>query len=68
MIDALLPKVRRKSLALLFGRPGEALYLREIVRAAGGGKGAIAALEAGRSLREQLTARLTQDHPDLTQT
>ena len=42
MIDALLPKVRRDILALLFSRPDEAFYQREIVRAAGGGKGAVA--------------------------
>jgi predicted nucleotidyltransferase len=41
MIDTLLPKVRRDVLALLFARPGEAFYLREIVRATGGGKGAV---------------------------
>jgi len=41
MIDALLPKVRRDVLALLFSRPDEAFYQREIVRATGGGKGAV---------------------------
>jgi predicted nucleotidyltransferase len=41
MMDVLLPKVRRNILALLFGRSGEAFYLREIVRATAGGKGAV---------------------------
>lgn len=41
MINALLPKVRRDILAVLLTRPGEALYQREIVRATGGGKGAV---------------------------
>jgi len=41
MIDALLPKGRRDILALLFSRPDEAFYQREIVRATGGGKGAV---------------------------
>jgi predicted nucleotidyltransferase len=58
MIDVLLPKVRKKILALLFGRPDEALYLREIVRAAGGGKGAVerelrSLVRAGILLREK---------------
>ncbi len=42
MIDALFPWVRRDILALLFTRPGEAFYLREIVRATRGGRGAVA--------------------------
>jgi len=33
--------IRREVLALLFGRPGERFYLREILRAAGGGSGAV---------------------------
>jgi len=33
--------VRREVLALLLGRPDERFYLREIVRAAGGGSGAV---------------------------
>lgn len=41
MIDALLPRVRRDILALLFARPDEAFYQREIVRATEGGKGAV---------------------------
>jgi DNA-binding transcriptional ArsR family regulator len=58
MIDALLPKVRRDILALLFGRPDEALYQREIVRATGGGKGAVerelrSLVKAGILLREK---------------
>jgi len=40
MIEALLPRTRRAVLALLFARPDEAFYQREIVRATGGGKGA----------------------------
>ncbi len=42
MLDALLPKVRRDVLALLFARPDQAFYQREIVRATEGGKGAVA--------------------------
>jgi DNA-binding transcriptional ArsR family regulator len=58
MIDALLPKVRRDILALLFGRPDEAFYQREIVRATGGGKGAVerelrSLVKAGILLREK---------------
>jgi len=41
MIETLLPRVRRSVLALLFSRPDESFYLREIVRATGGGKGAV---------------------------
>jgi predicted nucleotidyltransferase len=41
MIDALMPKVRREVLALLFRRTDEPLYLREIVRETRGGKGAV---------------------------
>jgi uncharacterized protein len=41
MIDALLPRVKRDILALLFSRPDEAFYQRQIVRATGGGKGAV---------------------------
>jgi len=41
MIDALLPKVKRDILVVLLTRPDEALYQREIVRAIGGGKGAV---------------------------
>ena len=41
MVDALLPKVRRDILALLLGRPNEAFYQREIVRATRRGKGAV---------------------------
>jgi predicted nucleotidyltransferase len=33
--------IRREVLALLFGRPGERFHLREILRAAGGGSGAV---------------------------
>ncbi len=58
MIDALLPKVRRDILSLLFGRPDEAFYQREIVRATGGGKGAVerelrSLVKAGIVLREK---------------
>ncbi|MBE9566085.1 MAG: nucleotidyltransferase domain-containing protein [Proteobacteria bacterium] len=58
MIDALLPKVRRNILALLFSRPDEELYQRQIVRATEGGKGAVerelrALTEAGIVLREK---------------
>jgi predicted nucleotidyltransferase/predicted RNase H-like HicB family nuclease len=41
MIETLLPRVRRSVLALLFSRPDGSFYLREIVRATGGGKGAV---------------------------
>jgi len=37
----LFGSVRRDVLALLFGRPDERFYLREILRAAGGGSGAV---------------------------
>ena len=58
MIEVLLPKVRREVLALLFARPDEAFYLREVVRAADSGKGAVerelrALTEAGILLREK---------------
>jgi predicted nucleotidyltransferase len=58
MIEALLPKVRRDILALLLGRPDEAFYQREIVRATGGGKGAVerelrSLVKAGILLREK---------------
>jgi len=58
MIDALLPKVKRDILAVLLTRPGEAFYQREIVRATGGGKGAVerelrTLTEAGILLREK---------------
>ena len=39
--SALFGRVRRKVLALLFGHPEESFYLREIVRAAGSGTGAV---------------------------
>lgn len=39
--DLLFGAVRRDVLALLFGRPDERFYVREIVRAAGGGSGAV---------------------------
>ncbi len=38
---ALFGRTRRNILALLFGRPGESFYLREIVRLAGTGTGAV---------------------------
>jgi len=58
MIDGLLPKVRRDILALLLTRPDEAFYQREIVRATGGGKGAVerelrALTKTGLILREK---------------
>lgn len=37
----LFGSTRREVLALLFGRPDERFYLREILRAAGGGSGAV---------------------------
>jgi len=57
MIDTLFPGVRRDVLALLFTRSDEAFYQREILRATGGGKGALqrelrALTEAGILLRE----------------
>lgn len=39
--EALFGRTRRGVLGLLFGRPGESFYLREIVRLVGGGSGAI---------------------------
>jgi DNA-binding transcriptional ArsR family regulator len=39
--SALFGQTRRKVLALLFGHPEESFYLREIVRAIGGGIGAV---------------------------
>lgn len=39
--DLLFGSVRRDLLALLFGRPDERFYVRELVRAAGGGSGAV---------------------------
>jgi len=42
VIEALLPGVRRSILALLFGRPDQSFYLREIVRETGSGRGAVA--------------------------
>ncbi len=58
MLDALLPKVRRDVLALLFARPDQAFYQREIVRATEGGKGAVerelrSLVEAGILTRER---------------
>lgn len=38
---ALFGSTRRNVLALLFGRPGESFYLREVVRASGTGTGAV---------------------------
>lgn len=51
--------VRRDVLALLFGRPDERFYLREILRAAGGGSGAVqrelkGLVEAGLVRRESV--------------
>ncbi|MCK4545994.1 MAG: nucleotidyltransferase domain-containing protein [Candidatus Eisenbacteria sp.] len=58
MIEALLPQTRRNILALLFARPDEAFYLREIVRITGAGKGAVerelrALSNAGIAVREK---------------
>jgi uncharacterized protein len=39
--EALFGKTRRGVLALLFGRPDESFYLREIIRQTGGGAGAV---------------------------
>ncbi len=47
--------IRREVLALLFGRPGEQFYLREILRAAGGGSGAVQ-----RELKQLVDAGLVQ--------
>lgn len=41
MADALFGNTRRNVLALLFGRPEETFYLREIVRETGSGRGAV---------------------------
>ncbi len=41
MLDALMPKTRRAILALLFRHPGEAYYQGQIMRAVGGGRGAV---------------------------
>lgn len=51
----LFGSVRRDVLALLFGRPDERFYLREILRAAGGGSGAVQ-----RELRDLVAAGLVQ--------
>ena len=51
----LFGSVRREVLALLLGRPDERFYLREIVRAAGGGSGAVQ-----RELRELVQAGLVE--------
>ena len=58
MIEQLFPRTRRSVLALLLGRPDEAFYLREIVRATEAGKGAVerelrALTGAGILLREK---------------
>lgn len=58
MVEALFPRTRRSVLALLLGRPDEAFYLREIVRATEAGKGAVerelrAMTNAGIILREK---------------
>jgi predicted nucleotidyltransferase len=58
MIEALFSRTRRSVLALLFVRPDEAFYLRQIVRTTGGGKGAVerelrALAAAGVVLREK---------------
>jgi len=57
MIEALLPKTRRSVLGLLFARPDQAFYLREVVRATGSGRGAVerelrSLAEAGIVVRE----------------
>jgi predicted nucleotidyltransferase len=49
----LFGSIRREVLALLFGRPDERFYLREILRAAGGGSGAVQ-----RELKQLLDAGL----------
>jgi predicted nucleotidyltransferase len=41
MLDALMPKTRRAILGLLFRHPGEAFYQGQIMRAVGGGRGAV---------------------------
>src|SRR5712692_1173756 len=53
----LFGSVRREILALLFGRPDERFYVRELVRVAGGGSGAVQRelkelTEAGLVIRE----------------
>ncbi len=58
MIEALLPKVRREILGLLFSNPDQEFYQRQIVRATEGGKGAVerelhALTTAGIILRER---------------
>lgn len=58
MIEALLPKVRREVLGLLFSNPDRAFYQRQIVRATECGKGAVerelhALTAAGIILRER---------------
>ena len=58
MRGALFPVVRREVLALLFGRPEESFYLREVVRRTGSGRGAVARelhslAEAGIIVRER---------------
>jgi len=58
MIEALFPGTRRSVLGLLFSRPDEAFYLREIVRVTEAGRGAVerelrALTSAGIVLREK---------------
>jgi predicted nucleotidyltransferase len=58
---ALLPEVRGRVLALLFGRPDQEFYLREIVRQTGRGRGAVA--RELRSLTEAgIVARQKRGH------
>lgn len=56
--DALFGSTRRNVLALLFGRPGEEFYVREIVRTAGTGTGAVQR-ELGNLLEAGLVRRRT---------
>jgi len=41
LIDALFPKVRQQVLGLLFARPQESFYTKEIIRITGSGTGAV---------------------------
>lgn len=53
--EALFGRTKRNVLGLLFGRPGEAFYLRQIVRATGAGTGA-----AQRELRQLVAADIVR--------
>lgn len=62
-IDSLFPVTRKKLLALLYGRPDEEFYLRELLRAAGAGHGVVQRelsnlVEGGIVVREERKGRI----------